>query len=155
MPSNEDFPHVGDVVPTVASNPSHQFATVGDWRTRIGQHRQQRQRLLGEEVRVVDPVTGGEKGSKPERFDLIPWEALEEVARVYSFGARKYDDHNWRKGMKWSLAYAAAFRHMAKFVQGETHDPESGLHHLAHAAFHMLTLITYTMKGLGTDDRPR
>jgi hypothetical protein len=49
------------------------------------------------EVRVVDPITGGMKGSKPERFDLLPWPALEEVARVYAFGATKYDDHNWHK----------------------------------------------------------
>jgi hypothetical protein len=29
------------------------------------------------------------------------------------------------------------------------------LHHLAHAVFHCLTLITYGQFGLGTDDRPQ
>src|SRR4051812_22990899 len=30
--------------------------------------------VLSSEIRVVDPLTGGEKGSKTERFDLIPEE---------------------------------------------------------------------------------
>ena len=42
------------------------------------------------EVRMVDPVTGGEKGVKPERMELIPVEPLEELARVYGWGAGKY-----------------------------------------------------------------
>jgi hypothetical protein len=110
--------------------------------------------LIGE-VRVTDPITGGQKGTKPERFELLPWWALEEVARVYAFGAQKYQDHNWLKGYRWSLSIGALLRHTAKFFSGETHDPESGLHHLAHAVFHCLTLITYGQFGLGTDDRPQ
>jgi hypothetical protein len=105
------------------------------------------------EVRVTDPKTGGQKGSKPERFDLIPWDAMEEVSRVYAFGAQKYDDHNWLKGYKWSLSFAALFRHVAKAMLGEDRDPESGLLHLAHAAFHCLALITFVIRELGTDDR--
>jgi hypothetical protein len=105
------------------------------------------------EVRVVDPVTGGEKGSKPERFDLIPVGALREVARVYGFGAGKYADHNWRKGYAWHLSYAAALRHVTSFWDGEDLDPESGLPHLAHAAWQMLTLLQFQLDGLGTDDR--
>lgn len=105
------------------------------------------------EIRVTDPTTGGQKGAKPERFDLLPWRALEEVARVYSFGAKKYADHNWYKGYAWGLSLAALVRHVVRWAQGEQKDPESGLHHLAHAVFHCLTLITYEQDGLGTDDR--
>lgn len=106
------------------------------------------------EIRVTDPVTGGQKGSKPERYDLIPFEGLDEVARVYAYGANKYADHNWRRGYRWSLSSAAALRHISRWMQGEDRDDESGLHHLAHAAFHMLTLITYDALNKGTDDRP-
>jgi len=43
-----------------------------------------------EELRMTDPVTGAQKGSKPERYDLIPADAMDEVARVYGEGAKKY-----------------------------------------------------------------
>ena len=41
------------------------------------------------------------------RYDLIPVRPLAEVARVYTIGAKKYSDYNWRKGIKWSRIYAA------------------------------------------------
>jgi hypothetical protein len=111
------------------------------------------ERLRGGEVRTVDPETGGEKGSKPERFDLIPPEALEELARVFGFGGRKYEDHNYLKGFKWSLSIAAHDRHMAAWRRGETDDAESGLSHLMHAAWHLFALYMFQRHGLGTDDR--
>lgn len=105
------------------------------------------------EVRITDPTTGGQKGSKPERYDLIPSEALSEVARLYGFGAGKYADHNWRRGYKWSLSFAACMRHLWAFWRGETYDPETGLHHCASAAFHCLSLITFTTEHPELDDR--
>lgn len=107
------------------------------------------------EVRVVDPETGGAKGSKPERFDLLPWDALEEVARVYAMGSRKYEPHNWARGYAYSLSIAALVRHVSKFVQGEDTDGESGLHHLAHAVFHCCSLMAFKLRNRGTDDRWR
>jgi hypothetical protein len=105
------------------------------------------------EVRIKDPTTGGEKGQKDERFDLIPFDALEEVARVYGVGARKYSADNWLKGYRWRLSAGAMLRHVARFMVGEDRDPETGCLHLAHAAWHCLTLMTFGMRGLGTDDR--
>lgn len=106
------------------------------------------------ENRITSP-TGGQKGQKVERFDLIPAWALEQLARVYGMGATKYEDHNWRKGYSWSLAFAAAMRHMWAFWRGEDMDPESSLPHLAHAAFHMLTLLTFMREQPDYDDRWR
>jgi hypothetical protein len=107
------------------------------------------------EVRVTDPVTGGQKGVKPERLDLIPFDALEEIGRVYGFGASKYEDDNWLKGYKWRLSAGAMLRHVSRWMLGERNDKESGCHHLAHAAWHCLTLITFEIRGLGTDDRKK
>lgn len=108
--------------------------------------------MSGEE-RVVDPTTGAEKGQKLERFDLFPFDALEEIARVYGHGARKYAENNWLKGYRWSLSFGALLRHVARAMLGEDRDPESGCLHLSHAAWHCLALITYTLRKLGTDDR--
>jgi len=107
------------------------------------------------ETRITDPVTGGQKGIKPERFDLIPFDALEELARVYGVGARKYEDDNWLRGYRWRLSAGALLRHVARWMIGEDRDAETGCHHLAHAAWHCLTLLTFHLRGLGTDDRAK
>lgn len=96
------------------------------------------------EVRTTSD-TGGQKGVKPEAFDLIPWEAMDEVARVYNAGAQKYAAHNWRNGYEWSKSFAAACRHLFAFWRGEDRDPELGTLHLANAVFHLLGLITFSL----------
>lgn len=105
------------------------------------------------EVRITDPVTGGQKGSKPERYDLIPVWPLSEVARIYGYGAQKYDEHNWRKGYDWSLSYAALQRHLNQFWAGESYDSESRVHHLASVVFHAMALMEFDNDKKGNDNR--
>uniref|UniRef100_UPI001E4FF338 dATP/dGTP diphosphohydrolase domain-containing protein n=1 Tax=Acetomicrobium sp. S15 = DSM 107314 TaxID=2529858 RepID=UPI001E4FF338 len=38
------------------------------------------------------------------RYDLIPSDALRELAKVYTVGAEKYGERNWEKGMSWGRA---------------------------------------------------
>ena len=47
------------------------------------------------EVRVVDEKTGGIKGQKLARFDLIPPEVEWALAEHYGRGCLKYQDRNW------------------------------------------------------------
>ena len=105
------------------------------------------------EVLATDPDTGGQKGRKPEEYSLIPPNALAEVARVYGMGAKKYDSWNWAKGYPYSWSLSALYRHVEAFRKGEAKDQESGLSHLAHAAFHLFTLMEFEINNLGTDDR--
>ena len=112
------------------------------------------------ETRVVDPNTGGMKGSKAQQMSHIPPDFLMALSEVYTFGAGKYPDKepgrpNWSLGYNWSLSYNAMQRHIHAFQRGEWADPESGLPHLAHAGWHLATLYTYHQEGLGTDDRPK
>ncbi len=114
------------------------------------------QQMASTEVRVVDTVTGGEKGSKLARFDLIPPEALWALAEVYGRGARKYADRNWERGYAWGLSIAALERHLSLWKSGETFDNGeggTGAHHLSQVAWHAFTLFTFQLFGLGTDDR--
>lgn len=104
------------------------------------------------EVRTTSS-TGGQKGVKPERYDLIPVEALAEVARHYGRGAEKYAAHNWRKGYEWSKSFAALMRHAQQFWAGENIDEETGSHHMAGVIFHALSLITFTKEHPEMDDR--
>lgn len=104
------------------------------------------------EVRSVSS-TGAEKGTKIERFDLLPTQALAQIARHYGVGAAKYAPNNWRKGYEWSKSYAALQRHLNAFWGGEDYDEETGSPHLAAAGFHVLTLLTYMDEQPGFDDR--
>lgn len=104
------------------------------------------------EIRTTS-ATGGMKGVKPQRYDLIPVEALEIMARLYGFGAEKYDAHNWRKGYDWSKSYASLMRHATQFWGGEDIDEETGLPHLAGVAFHAFTLIVFMQEHPDFDDR--
>ncbi len=88
-------------------------------------------------------------------LDLLPFVAVEEVAAVLEFGARKYERHGWRNVDKRSRYFAATLRHLFAYVRGEDRDPESGLRHLAHAACSLLFLLEADVSGLGQDDRPR
>lgn len=95
------------------------------------------------ETRVTSE-TGGQKGVKSARFELIdtPW--LWDVAEVCGFGAEKYDDDNWRKGYDWKLTYGALNRHLSQFWMRQDRDDESGLPHLAHAAWHTMVLHRFS-----------
>ncbi len=105
------------------------------------------------EERVVSS-TGGEKGQKEERYDLIPGKPLEKVARLYGRGAKKYSESNWRRGYDWSLSFAALQRHIWQFWNGEDMDEEMGMEHVACAIFHALALLEFMEEHREFDDRP-
>lgn len=87
------------------------------------------------------------------RYDLIPADALEELAKVYTYGARKYGDKNWRFGMKWNRIFGAIQRHLWSFWKGANEDDESKIHHLAHAAWGCFTLLNYEKDHKELDNR--
>lgn len=103
----------------------------------------------------AQPSSGGIKhdAGKP-RFDLIPPDALRQVAEVFAYGPAKgiYEDRNWEKGLDWGRVFAATQRHLWAFWNGEDVD-ESGHLHLAHAATDILMLLALASRQVGTDDR--
>lgn len=111
-------------------------------------------KLKNSETIITDELTGGMKGQKDVRIHAIPTEALFELGRVYAYGEAKYVDYNFRKGYRWSLSFDALQRHLWCFWNREDRDLESGLYHLAHATWHCLTLLFWSITGKGTDDRP-
>src|ERR1700738_1358363 len=90
-----------------------------------------------------DPTTGGLKGSKLARFDLIPAGPLVKLAEHYGIGARKYEDRNWERGYAWSLSFGAMMRHAWLWWSGEDDDPESGDNHLVSVAWHAFALLEW------------
>lgn len=66
--------------------------------------------------------TGGQKGVKLARYDLIPVDSLKYLAEHFGKGARKYADHQWRQGYEWSKSYSAIQRHLGEFWKGNDYD---------------------------------
>jgi hypothetical protein len=106
------------------------------------------------EVRTTSS-TGGQKGSKPQRYDLIPAGPLKLLAELYGKGAEKYDERNWEKGYDWHLSYAAAQRHMNQWWAGEDIDEETGIPHPINAVFHMFGVTEFMTTHPEFDDRPK
>ena len=127
------------------------------------EHAVRRRAALDGEVREVSK-TGGQKGSKMARFDLIPVEALELLAKHFGVGALKYEDNNWRRGYPWHLSYAALQRHLAAFWSGKDYDDHlpdcpadcvehTGSLHIVCALWHACVLTTFVLEQPDFDDR--
>lgn len=109
----------------------------------------------------VGDVNSKEKGSgarynegKPD-YSLIPLCTMEDEAKVWAYGKRKYAAWNWCKGMDWDVPFACMMRHMSKWQQGEENDPESGLPHLAHAMCNLRMLTLFAKTYPEGDHRPK
>lgn len=82
----------------------------------------------------VKPLQGVKFDNNKPQWSLLPFEALEEVVDVLTYGAKKYAPDNWKHVPDADARYMdAAFRHMAQYMQGNMHDEETGNNHLAHA----------------------
>lgn len=80
---------------------------------------------------------------------------LLEVARVTEYGSRKYAPHDWHLGQSYSTLMGSAARHFLKALSlgPIATDEESGLLHLAHAAWNILCILHFHYEGReGVDD---
>jgi len=83
------------------------------------------------------------------RVDLLPVRALQEVAKVLTFGAKKYQPNNWQNVKPRRRYYRALISHAWARALGEKIDQESGLPHMAHCACNALFLLSLEV---GIDD---
>jgi hypothetical protein len=91
---------------------------------------------------LVQPKAGTKYDSGKPRYSLLPPNALEEVAKVLTYGSLKYDDHNWMKIEKPNdRFFSAANRHMWAWQKGELTDSENGCNHLAAAIASLMFIL--------------
>lgn len=105
-------------------------------------------------VRQQKQEGGSKFDAGKARIDLIAPEMLFGTADILAFGAAKYSERNWEKGMSWSRPFGALMRHMWAWWSGEQIDPETGKSHLWHASCCLMFLIAFEARKSGTDDRP-
>ena len=78
-----------------------------------------------------------------------------QLARLFAFGAKKYADRNWEKGMPWSKVLAPLLRHAFKWMAGEDNDKETGLDHMVHVMWNAMILVEYGRLYRNLDDRTK
>jgi len=101
------------------------------------------------------PEIGGTKHDSDKlRMDLIPTEMMEALAQTLTYGVKKYDDNNWRKGLMFSRVIGATLRHFTSWQKGVDIDEESGLNHLDQAFTNIGFLVTFVRENrTELDDR--
>lgn len=77
-----------------------------------------------------------------------------DAVRVLEFGAQKYAEWNWAKGMSWQAIIGCALRHAKAVLDGEVLDAESGQSHLGHYLCNLVFLDHYVRMYKEGDDRP-
>lgn len=92
-------------------------------------------------------------GMHPKEYNLanLPWDALEQVCRVFSFGAQKYTRDNYKlaPGLPLDNYIQSMWRHLVQYLKGEEVDSESQLPHLAHLACNAFMYL-WTVKNYGS-----
>lgn len=71
-------------------------------------------------------------GKSPLSMILEARHALEGMAGVLEFGAKKYARGNWHKGLPHADICDSMLRHISAYLSGEDLDPESGKPHVDH-----------------------
>ncbi len=104
---------------------------------------------------IVKDNSGIKYDQYKPRWDLLPFDALTEIAKVMTYGAVKYEPRNWEKGMSWGRVFSSMQRHLSSWFHGKNEDSESSMSHLAHAASCILYLLAFECRGEGVDDRPK
>ncbi len=83
-------------------------------------------------------------GPRKTRFDLLPPDVLEEIAKVFQDGAVKYTEYGWKGVVSTPEGFinylSSAYRHLVAMHGGEWVDGESGQPHAAHLAANAMIL---------------
>lgn len=120
---------------------------MSDYDNRINVNRQQSKES------IINSKVGVKFDEEKPDLSLLSPIAIFKIAEVMSYGSKKYDSHNWRKGFKFSRVLAAILRHLFSYLRGENKDPESGLSHLGHAACGIFFLLEFEETHPEMDDR--
>ncbi len=92
------------------------------------------------ELNTVVVTEGMKFDSGKIDYSLIPQIAIEGLAKVLHYGARKYKPNNWRHVDP--ARYVSAFeRHWQAYLNGELIDPETNLPHLSHCMTNLAFLL--------------
>ncbi len=86
----------------------------------------------------------------------VPLEAVAAAAASLEYGAQKYSDRNWEKGLPWQQMIDSLKRHIEDFERGHDYDDGedgSDLHQVCMIMASAMMLSASVIRGIGKDDR--
>lgn len=94
--------------------------------------------------------TGAQRdsGEGKLRMSLVPHNALNDVMMRYLQGAETYGENNWKRGMKHSVLYDSAMRHLMQDFTGDVSED-----HLGAALWNIMGMIWNRQNKPELDDR--
>jgi len=88
-----------------------------------------------------------------EQWSLLPLVSVKEIIKVLQYGSHKYAPDSWQHLVNPNRRYyEALLRHITSWWEGEAHDKESGLLHLAHAGANVLFLLWFQLQEKKEDE---
>lgn len=94
-------------------------------------------------------------GIRKAPMSTVPANVMAEIGVAMLEGAAKYGRHNYRAaGVRASVYYDAAMRHLIAWWEGEDIDPDSGMSHITKLLACMTVLRDAMHQGMWEDDRP-
>ena len=89
-------------------------------------------------------------------FRQVPLEAVAAGATSLEYGAIKYANRNWEKGLPWQQMIDSLRRHLDDFERRKDYDNDlngSGLHQVCMIMASAMMLSASVIRGIGEDDR--
>lgn len=81
------------------------------------------------------------------RMDLLPFAELEEIAKVYTAGAKNYGDNRWQNLPNGYDRYKGAMlRHLCEVEKGNDIDKDTGCLHIAQMAWNAIAMLHFKME---------
>ena len=94
-------------------------------------------------------------GIRKAPLSTVPGNVIAEIGVAMLEGASKYGRHNYRAaGVRASVYYDAAMRHLISWWEGEDIDPDSGMSHITKLLACMAVMRDAMHQDLWEDDRP-
>lgn len=94
-------------------------------------------------------------GIRKAPLSVVPMNVVAELGVAMMEGALKYGRHNYRGvGVRSSVYFDAAMRHLIAYWEGEDIDPDSGLSHITKAMASLSVWRDAQLQGKCEDDRP-
>lgn len=110
---------------------------------------------------TIDKYKAAETGAVRESLGAtytrhIPLEAIAAAAASFEYGAKKYSDRNWEKGLPWQQMIDSLKRHVEDFERRRDYDDSedgSDLHQVCMIMASAMMLTASVIREIGTDDR--
>lgn len=81
------------------------------------------------------------------RMELLPWPELEEIARVYTAGAKKYGANRWQNLEDGYERYKGAMlRHLCELEKGIEIDADTGCYHAAQICWNAIAMLHFKLE---------